>query len=229
MVQLNPPADALPERSDPSMVRPAPVAPQTPAGPCWSRGMIHIECREAVALLTLDRADKLNAIDRGFWEDLPTGLDWAVQQGMRVILFTGAGKRAFSVGGDIGSFAELTTAEARETTAALLRMVEQDEARAMLANLDRKDPSASTWDLVGLEVRVSEADVAAGKHIRHLVEEVAGADVVVWALPGGIVTERQRAALAAIAEHFKITPSLLAPAILPVELKNAAASPASVM
>lgn len=101
------------------MVRPAPVAPQASAeetaGPCWARGMIHIECREAVALLTLDRADKLNAIDRRFWEDLPVGLDWAVQQGMRVILFTGAGKRAFSVGGDIGSFAELTTAEARET------------------------------------------------------------------------------------------------------------------
>lgn len=119
------------------------------------------------------------------------------------------------------------TAEARETTAALLRMVEQDEARAMLASLDRKDPSASTWDLVGLEVRVSEADVAAGKHVRNLVEEVAGADIVVWALPGGIVTEQQRAALAAIAEHFKATPSLLAPSVLPVELRDVAASPAS--
>lgn len=114
------------------------------------------------------------------------------------------------------------TAEARETTAALLRMVEQDEARAMLANLDRKDPSASTWDLVGLEVRVSQADVAAGKHIRHLADEVAGADIVVWALPGGIVTEQQRAALTAIAEHFKMTPSLLTPAVLPVELKGVA-------
>jgi hypothetical protein len=114
------------------------------------------------------------------------------------------------------------TAEARETTAALLRMVEQDEARAMLANLDRKDPSASTWDLVGLEVRVSEADVAAGKHVRNLVDEVASADIVVWALPGGVVTEPQRAALAAIAEHFKLTPSLLAPAVLPVELRGAA-------
>lgn len=116
------------------------------------------------------------------------------------------------------------TTEARETTAALLRMVEQDAARAMLANLDRQDPSASIWDLVGLEVRVSEADVAAGKHIRHLVEEADGADILVWPLPGGIVTEQQRAALAAIAEHFKTTPSLLAPAVLPVELRAVAAS-----
>jgi hypothetical protein len=119
------------------------------------------------------------------------------------------------------------TAEARETTAAILRMVEQDEASAMLASLDRKDPSASTWDLVGLEVRLSEADVAAGKHTRHLVDEVAGADIVVWALPGGIVTEQQRTALAAIAEHFKTTPSLLAPAVLPIELKGVAPSPVS--
>jgi hypothetical protein len=119
------------------------------------------------------------------------------------------------------------TAEARETTAALLRMVEQDEARAMLASLDRKDPSASTWDLVGLEVRVSEADITAGKHIRHLVDEVAGADLVVWALPGGMVTEQQRVALAAVSDHFKTTPSLLAPAVLPVELSGAAASPGS--
>lgn len=119
------------------------------------------------------------------------------------------------------------TVEARETTAALLRMVEQDEARAMLASLDRKDPSASTWDLVGLEVRISEADVAAGKHIRHLVDEVAGADLVVWALPDGMATEQQRTALAAVADHFKMTPSLLAPAVLPVELSGAAASPAS--
>lgn len=119
------------------------------------------------------------------------------------------------------------TRESRETAAALLRMIEQDEARAMLASLDRKDPSASTWDLVGLEVRLSEADVAAGKHVRHLVDEVGGADLVVWVLPGGDVTDAQRAALVAIAEHFRAAPSLLAPAVLPVQLT--AASPAPIV
>lgn len=117
------------------------------------------------------------------------------------------------------------TSEARETAAALLRMVEQDEARAMLAGLDQKDPSASTWDLVGLEVRLSEADVAAGKHVRQLVDEVGGADLVVWALPGGTVTDGQRAALTAMAEHYKSTPNLLAPAVLPVQLTSAAPAP----
>ncbi len=118
------------------------------------------------------------------------------------------------------------TSEAREVAAALLRMVEQDEARAMLASLDRKNPSASTWDLVGLEVRLSGADIAAGKNVRQLVDEALGADLVVWPIPGGMVTDAQRAALAAIAEHFKATPSLLAPAVLPVQLMAGAATPA---
>lgn len=117
--------------------------------------------------------------------------------------------------------------EARETAAALLRMVEQDEVRAMIESLDRKAPSESTWDLVGLEVRVSGADIAAGKHIRHLIDEAGGADLVVWALPGGAATEPQRAAFAAVADHFKTTPSLLAPAVLPVQLTAAPAVPVS--
>lgn len=109
------------------------------------------------------------------------------------------------------------TAEERENAAALLRMIEQDQARAMLESLDKKDPAASTWDLVGIEVRVSRADVSAGKHVRQLVEEVGEVDLVVWALAPGAV-EAERAAFAAMAEHFKAMPSLLAPAILPVRL-----------
>jgi hypothetical protein len=76
---------------------------------------------------------------------------------------------------------------------------------------------------VGIEVRLSEADVAAGKHVRHLVDEAGGADLLVWVVQGGIVSETERKALAAIAEHFKSAPSLLAPAILPVRLGSALA------
>jgi hypothetical protein len=115
------------------------------------------------------------------------------------------------------------SSEAREGAAALVRMVEQDEARRMIESLDRADPAASTWDLVGIEVRLSEADVAAGKHVRHLVEEVGGADLLVWVQTGGVISEAERAALAAVAEHFKAVPSLLAPAILPVQLGSAPA------
>ncbi len=117
------------------------------------------------------------------------------------------------------------TGGTRETVAALLRMVEQDEARAMLESLDRKSPSPSAWDLVGLEVRLSEVDIAGAKNVRRLIDEVAAADLVVWVLPQGGVTEPMRATLAALADHFKATPSLLAPAVLPIEIKSAAASP----
>jgi enoyl-CoA hydratase len=80
----------------------------------WNRGMVRIESRGPIALITLDRAEKLNAMDRAFWPDLRAGLEWVVgQEGLRAIILTGAGERAFSVGGDIGSFAALTTAEDR--------------------------------------------------------------------------------------------------------------------
>lgn len=130
-----------------------------------------------------------------------------------------------------GSVGELTRApisvlvvgggrEARETVAALVRMIEQDEARAMIESLDKKPPSASNWDLVGLDVRLSDTDISAGKNIRQLVDDVTDADLVVWALPDGIVGDPQRAAIAAIVEHFKAAPSLLAPVVLPVMLKG---------
>jgi enoyl-CoA hydratase len=78
----------------------------------WSRGMVRIERRGEVAVLILDRPDKLNAISRACWSELRAGLDWIGQQHLRAVVLTGAGDRAFSVGGDIGSFAELTTPEA---------------------------------------------------------------------------------------------------------------------
>lgn len=76
----------------------------------WKRGTIRINGRGAVALVTFDRPEKLNAMDRSFWPDLRAGLDWVERQSsLRAIVFTGAGDRAFSVGGDIGSFAALTS------------------------------------------------------------------------------------------------------------------------
>ena len=80
----------------------------------WNRGMVRIEKRGSIALITLDRAEKLNAMNSAFWPDLRDGLDWIVAQGsLRAIVITGSGSRAFSVGGDIASFAELTTAASR--------------------------------------------------------------------------------------------------------------------
>lgn len=59
---------------------------------------------------TLDRPEKLNAMDRGFWGDLRLVLERAENDGdVRVLIFHGAG-RCFSVGGDIEGFGDLAGA-----------------------------------------------------------------------------------------------------------------------
>jgi enoyl-CoA hydratase/carnithine racemase len=91
--------------------------------------MLKYEVRDHVAWVLLDRADKLNAMNRDFWVELR---EICVKAGadpdVRVVLFHGAGK-AFSVGGDISTFAGLDDAAARRSFSdeclQTLRMVEE--------------------------------------------------------------------------------------------------------
>lgn len=63
---------------------------------------------DGVAILTIDRADKLNAMSVAFFRNLPRVLDELdADERVRAIVLTGAGDRAFSAGGDIASFAEM--------------------------------------------------------------------------------------------------------------------------
>ena len=91
--------------------------------------MLQYEVRDHVAWVLLDRAEKLNAMDRSFWVELreicaKAGADPEV----RALVFHGAGK-CFSVGGDISTFAGLDDAGARrsfsEECLHTLRMVEE--------------------------------------------------------------------------------------------------------
>ena len=69
--------------------------------------MLSRENRGAVAWLTLDRPDKLNAMPRSFWGELTSTLsDIEADDAIRVVVFHGAG-RCFSVGGDIEDFGEI--------------------------------------------------------------------------------------------------------------------------
>ena len=69
--------------------------------------MLSRENRGAVAWLTLDRPDKLNAMPRSFWGELTETLrDIEADDAIRVVVFHGAG-RCFSVGGDIEDFGEI--------------------------------------------------------------------------------------------------------------------------
>ena len=69
--------------------------------------MVRYEVRGAIAWLTLDRAEKLNAMTREFFAELAVHLAVAgSDEGVRVVILHGAGS-CFSVGGDIDGFGEL--------------------------------------------------------------------------------------------------------------------------
>ncbi len=69
---------------------------------------LRVETDGAVATITMDAPEKLNAMGRTFWPDLRNALSTLETDGStRVVVITGAGQKAFSAGGDIASFAEL--------------------------------------------------------------------------------------------------------------------------
>ena len=67
---------------------------------------ILVEHRDAVVLITLNRPEKLNALDYSMVEGLTAMLDrLEADDAVRAIVLTGAGERAFSAGADIACFA----------------------------------------------------------------------------------------------------------------------------
>jgi enoyl-CoA hydratase/carnithine racemase len=68
--------------------------------------VILVDIKDGIAVLTLNRPDKLNALSRGLVERLMGLLD-AVEfdASVRAIILTGAGERAFSAGVDLTEFA----------------------------------------------------------------------------------------------------------------------------
>lgn len=83
-----------------------------PAGA--GRPNLRVEAAGAVAVLTIDAPEKLNAMGRTFWAELRAALADLESDGRtRAVVVTGAGERAFSAGGDIASFAELADITAK--------------------------------------------------------------------------------------------------------------------
>ena len=69
-------------------------------------GSIDSEVTGAVATVTLNNPDKLNAIDAAMWRALRTTMEGlARQEGVRCVIVRGAGVAAFAAGGDIDEFA----------------------------------------------------------------------------------------------------------------------------
>ena len=71
------------------------------------------EVRDGIALLTLNRPEKLNAINYAMADALMALLDrFETDSNVRTIILTGSGERAFSAGGDIPEFSESVRAGA---------------------------------------------------------------------------------------------------------------------
>jgi enoyl-CoA hydratase len=76
--------------------------------------VVRIEREGAVAILTIDRPEKRNALNAAVRAELIAALDALRDDAaVRVLVVTGAGDRAFVAGADIGEFAERTPLEQR--------------------------------------------------------------------------------------------------------------------
>lgn len=77
--------------------------------------LLNVEDRQGVRWLAINRPDKLNALNR----DVLAALDQALaegrkERGVRVVVITGVGEKAFVAGADIAEFQGLTTAQAQD-------------------------------------------------------------------------------------------------------------------
>jgi len=69
--------------------------------------VVLLETRDRIALITLNRPDKLNALNYELIDRLMAALDAIeIDAGVGAVVLTGAGERAFSAGADITEFSE---------------------------------------------------------------------------------------------------------------------------
>ncbi len=73
-----------------------------------------IEDAGAVRRITLNRADKLNALNRALLDELGSAMQQARHDAaVRVVVLAGAGDKAFVAGADIAEMADLSPAQAQ--------------------------------------------------------------------------------------------------------------------
>jgi enoyl-CoA hydratase/carnithine racemase len=91
---------------------------------------VRIERNDAILTITIDRAERRNALNEAVAEGVFAGLDEAEgDRGIRVIVLTGAGDKAFCAGGDLQLAADGTpfaidAADPRHYVARLLRRID---------------------------------------------------------------------------------------------------------
>src|SRR3954451_8862145 len=69
---------------------------------------LDMDAERGVAIITINRPDKLNALNRALLEELDAALDEvAANSSIHALVVTGAGSKAFVAGADIGEIAAL--------------------------------------------------------------------------------------------------------------------------
>jgi len=74
---------------------------------------VKVDRADNVAVMTVDRQEKLNALDRQVVEEIGQALLELEAEGPRAIVVTGAGERAFIAGADIGAMSVMDPLEAK--------------------------------------------------------------------------------------------------------------------
>jgi enoyl-CoA hydratase len=75
------------------------------------------EKKDGIAYVTVNRPRALNALNRATWENLRTAFaDARDDAAVRGVILTGAGRKAFIAGADIGELAHVTALEAKESS-----------------------------------------------------------------------------------------------------------------
>lgn len=75
-----------------------------------------LDKKERIAIITINRPDKLNSLTEEVMDEMSTLLDeLAADENSKVILIQGAGEKAFVAGGDIGIMQPLNPLQARRT------------------------------------------------------------------------------------------------------------------
>lgn len=74
-------------------------------------GFVNYEVNGAVAVITINRPEALNALNSAVLDDLNAVLDGIDANSVRAVVLTGAGEKSFVAGADIGEMSKLTKAE----------------------------------------------------------------------------------------------------------------------
>ena len=76
---------------------------------------VRVETRDGIRILTVDRPEKLNALNTAVLDVLDARVAEAGAEGtLRCLILTGAGEKAFIAGADIGELVKLTPLDGRE-------------------------------------------------------------------------------------------------------------------